>query len=64
MRGGPEGAGGAVYELPQSKIDFNKPIFASPLLKAGAKGAPAPVQITKVNDNLAVFFLEFLHEGH
>ena len=44
--GCPEGAGGAEYELPQSKIGFAKPIFASPLINAGAKAA-APL-----NDNL------------
>ena len=44
--GCPEGAGGAEYDLPQSKIGFAKPIFASPLINAGAKAA-API-----NDNL------------
>ena len=47
-------------ELPQSKIGFEAPIFASPLLKAGAKIAPPrgaraiglPFHISRVNNNL------------
>ena len=47
-------------ELPQSKIGSEEPIFASPLLKAGAKIAPhrgaraigPPFHISRVNNNL------------
>ena len=47
-------------ELPQSKIGSEEPIFASPLLKAGAKIAPhrgaravgPPFHIPHVNNNL------------
>jgi len=66
MRGVPQWAhwgGGAkngqCTELPQSKIGFEEPIFASPLLKAGAKIAPqggarrplAAAIATKLNNN-------------
>ena len=47
-------------ELPQSKIGSEEPIFASPLLKAGAEIAPhrgaraigPPFHISRVNNNL------------
>ena len=47
-------------ELPQSKIGSEEPIFASPLLKAGAKIAPhrgaraigPPFHISRANNNL------------
>ena len=50
-------------ELPQSKIGSEEPIFASPLLKAGAKIAPhrgaraigPPFHISRVNNNLSHF---------
>ena len=48
-------------KLPQSKIGSEEPIFASPLLKAGAEIAPhrgaraigPPFHISRVNNNLA-----------
>ena len=48
-------------ELPQSKIGSEEPIFASPLLKAGAEIAPhrgaraigPPFHISLVNNNLS-----------
>ena len=48
-------------ELPQSKTGSEEPIFASPLLKAGAEIAPhrgaraidPPFHISRVNNNLS-----------
>ena len=57
-------------ELPQSKIGSEEPIFASPLLKAGAKIAPhrgaraigPPFHISRVNNNLSFLFFFYMYK--